>query len=77
MKKIYDIEQLHYYASLFSGSVVQRSLKYNDNAVFFKQLQRYDSDLIAQGITYWDYLDYVYQILEKNYCNEYVYRIPL
>lgn len=77
MKKIYDIERLHYYASLFSGSVHQRSLKYNDNTAFFKQIQRYDSNLMAQGVTYWEYLDYVYQILEKNYCNEYVYKNTL
>lgn len=77
VKKKYGIEQLHYYASLFSGSVVQRSLKYNDNTIFFEQLQRYDSDLVAQGITYWEYLDYVYQILEKHYCNEYVYKNTL
>lgn len=74
MKKTYDIEQLHYYASLFSGSVVLRSLKYNDNTFVHSLLQRYDSGLISPNFTYWDYLDYVYRVLEKNYCNEYVYK---
>ena len=74
MKKIYDIEQLHYYASIFSGSVIQRSLKYNDNSLVRGLLRRYDSDLISRGLTYWDYLNYVYRILEKNYCNEYIYK---
>lgn len=71
---MYDIEQLHYYASLFSGSVVLRSLKYNDNTFAHRLLRRYDSDLINSGLTYWDYLNYVYRVLEKNYCNEYVYK---
>ena len=74
MKKTYDIERLHYYASLFSGSVVQRSLKYNDNTLVRSLLRRYDSDLMSPGFTYWDYLNYVYKVLEKNYCNEYVYK---
>lgn len=77
MKKIYDIEQLHYYASLFSGSVIQRSLKCNDNSLVRSLLRKYDSDLISHGLTYWDYLNYVYRILEKNYCNEYVYKNTL
>lgn len=77
MKKLYDIEQLHYYASLFSGNVVQRSLKYNDYSAIFECLHRYDSDLMSRGLTYWDYFDYVYRILEKNYRNEYVYKNTL
>lgn len=77
MKKLYDIEQLHYYASLFSGNVVQRSLKYNDYSAIFECLHKYDSDLMGQGLTYWDYFDYVYRILEKNYRNEYVYKNTL
>ncbi len=74
MKEIYDIERLHYYASLFSGGVVRRSLKYNDNTLVHYLLRKYDSGLIALRYTYWDYLNYVYRILEKNYCNEYVYK---
>lgn len=77
MKKLYDIERLHYYASLFSGNVVQRSLKYNDYSAIFECLHRYDSDLTSRGLTYWDYFDYVYRILEKNYRNEYVYKNTL
>ena len=77
MKKLYDIEQLHYYASLCSGNVVQRSLKYNDYSAIFECLHRYDSDLMSRGLTYWDYFDYVYRILEKNYRNEYVYKNTL
>lgn len=77
MKKLYDIERLHYYASLFSGNVVQRSLKYNDYSAIFECLHRYDSDLMSRGLTYWDYFDYVYRILEKNYRNEYVYKNTL
>lgn len=74
MKTCYGIEQLHYYASLFSGSVVNRLVKHNDDAFVRSLLLKYDSHLINTNLTYWDYLHYAYKILEKNYRNEYVYK---
>lgn len=69
-----DIERLHYYASLFSGNVAVRSLKYDDNSIFTQLITKYDPHLLGKDLTYWDYLAYAYKILEKNYQNEYVYK---
>jgi hypothetical protein len=49
-------------------------MKYNDNTLVRNLLLKYDSDLISPDLTYWDYFDYVYKVLEKNYRNEYVYK---
>lgn len=74
MKKSFDIERLHYYASLFSGSFVQRSMKKNDSSYIKNLIQKYDPDWLSECSTYWDYFGYVYKILEKEYRNEYVFK---
>ena len=74
MRRVYDIEQLHYYASLFSGSIVSRFMKFNDNSLVRNLLLKYDSGLISPSLTYWNYLKHVYKVLEKNYRNEYIYK---
>lgn len=74
MKKSFDIERLHYYASLFSGSFAQRSLKSNDYSYITNLIRKYDSGWLSEKSTYWDYFGYVYRILEKEYRNEYVYK---
>ena len=49
-------------------------MKFNDNTLIRNLLSKYDSDLISPNLTYWNYFDYVYKVLEKNYRNEYVYK---
>lgn len=49
-------------------------MKFNDNTLVRNLLQKYDPDLISPSLTYWNYFDHVYKVLEKNYRNEYVYK---
>lgn len=69
-----DIERLHYYASLFSRSFMQRSLKNKDFSLIAHLVQKYDSNWASANSTYWDYLNHIYRVLEKEYRNEYVYK---
>ncbi len=66
--------QLRDYASLFSRSVALEWFKLDFKNINLKIL-RYDSHMFSSNsTTYFDYLKYVYSILEKNYPNEYIYK---
>ena len=67
----YEISRLRDYSSLFSGQTCERALRKNSVSVFENVFRKYDSHL-CDKITVWDYLRYVYDILEKQYQNEYV-----
>lgn len=70
----YNQNQLRDYSSLFSRSGAELWIKSNFDSINYK-IERYD--LKWQNIenaTYLDYLKYIYQILENNYQNEYVFK---
>jgi hypothetical protein len=73
-KSTYSQNQLRDYSSLFSRSDAELWIKSNFDSINCK-IERYDSKW--QGFlnaTYLDYLKYVYQILENNYQNEYIFK---
>ena len=73
-KSTYNLNQLRDYSSLFSRSVAELWFKSNFDLIDYK-IERYDLRWqSSKNATYLDYLKYVYQILEKNYQNEYVYK---
>lgn len=67
----YEISRFRDYSSLFSGRTCENALRANSVSVFENVFRKYDSHLFNE-ITVWDYLKYVYEILEKQYKNEYV-----
>ena len=73
-KSTYNRNQLRDYSSLFSRSVAELWMKSNFDSIDYK-IERYDIKWQnSENATYLDYLKYVYQILEKNYQNEYVFK---
>lgn len=73
-KSTYNQNQLRDYSSLFSRSVAELWMKSNFDSIDYK-IERYDIKWQnSENATYLDYLKYVYQILEKNYQNEYVFK---
>lgn len=73
-KSTYNQNQLRDYSSLFSRSIAELWMKSNFDSIDYK-IERYDIKWQnSKNATYLDYLKYVYQILEKNYQNEYVFK---
>jgi hypothetical protein len=73
-KNTYSQNQLRDYSSLFSRSVAEQWIKSNFDLINYK-IERYDIEWQnSPNATYLDYLKYVYQILEKNYQNEYIFK---
>lgn len=68
----YSQQQLRDYSSLFTRSEVLNWLKGDLSSIVYK-VKRYDKQRLSlSSVTYFDYLRYVYEILEKYYQNEYV-----
>lgn len=67
----YEISRLRDYSSLFSGHTCEKALRTNSVSMFENVFRKYDSHL-CDKIAVWDYLRYLYKILEKQYQNEYV-----
>lgn len=73
-KSTYNQNQLRDYSTLFSRSVAELWIKSNFDSINYK-IERYDIKWQNfSNATYLDYLKYVYQILEKNYQNEYIFK---
>jgi hypothetical protein len=73
-KSAYNLTQLRDYSSLFSRSCAELWIKSNFDSIDYK-IERYDFRWQNYAnATYLDYLKYVYQILENNYQNEYVFK---
>lgn len=66
-----DIGRLRDYSSLFSGQTCESALRHNSVSAIKKVFQKHDSHL-SGNISVWDYLKYIYRILEKEYRSEYV-----
>lgn len=73
-KVTYNQNQLRDYSSLFSRSDAELWMKSNFESIDYK-IERYDIKWQNfSNATYLDYLKYVYQILENNYQNEYIFK---
>jgi hypothetical protein len=73
-KIIYSQNQLRDYSSLFSRSSAELWIKSNFDSIDYK-INRYDTKWQnSTNATYLDYLKYIYQILENNYQNEYIFK---
>lgn len=73
-KSTYNQSQLRDYSSLFSRSSAELWFKSNFDSINYK-IERYDTKWQnSPSATYLEYLKYVYQILEKNYQNEYIFK---
>jgi hypothetical protein len=73
-KSTHSLTQLRDYSSLFSRSGAELWIKSNFDSINYK-IERYDIKWQnSLNATYLDYLKYIYQILEKNYQNEYVFK---
>jgi len=71
-KTSYSQNQLRDYSSLFLRSEVKLWMKNDFSSVNYK-IERYDRHWkSSSNTTYYDYLKYVYSILEKYYQNEYI-----
>jgi len=63
------------YSSIFSSTSFVRLLQYDDYSFIDAKIERYDLVKIGKDInTYYDYIQYVYHQLQKQYKNEYIYK---
>ena len=63
------------YSSIFSSTSFAKLLKYDDYSFIDAKIERYDLLKVGSDInTYYDYIQYVYHQLKKDYKNEYVYK---
>lgn len=70
--RTFSPNQLRDYSSLFSRSAVKEWMNGNLSSIDFK-IKRYDENWYSKTKkTYFDYLKFVYSVLEKQYQNEYI-----
>ena len=63
------------YSSIFSSTSFARLLQYDDYTFINAKIERYDLLKVGTVInTYYDYIQYVYHQLKKEYRNEYIYK---
>jgi hypothetical protein len=63
------------YSSIFSSTSFVKLLQYDDYSFIDAKIKRYDFSKIGKNInTYYDYIQYVYHQLQKQYKNEYIYK---
>lgn len=72
-KKIYTLNELRDYSSLFSRSEVMRWYS-NDFSSIRTKIERYSPPIFSKKISYLSFLKHAYSVLEKFYPNEYVYK---
>ncbi|MEE1899566.1 sce7726 family protein [Flavobacterium rakeshii] len=69
------INKLRSYSSMFSSSYFKDLIKNEDYSFIQENAAQYDSKKIGtEIITYYDYLQYTYKQLCKQYKNEYIYK---
>lgn len=63
------------YSSVFSSTSFSRLLKHNDYSFINAKVERYDLNNLGKSInTYYDYIQYIYRELTKQYKFEYIYK---
>lgn len=74
-EKNLNIDQLRSYASILSNSTFNKLVRQNNNKYVVSKSKRYDKDFIKfSNPTYKEYFEHIYNALEANYRNEYVYK---
>lgn len=69
------MDRLRSYSSVFSSTSFQRLLQYDDYSFLNTKIERFDKSRIGKSInTYYDYIQFIYRSLTKQYRNEYVYK---
>lgn len=70
---VFETGRLRDYGSLFSGQTCETALRTKSVSCIEKVFHKYDTNL-GNNLNVWDYLKYIYRILEKEYRNEYVFK---
>lgn len=74
-KKDITLNKMRSYSSVFSSTSFSRLLQYDDYSFMDSKIERYDKQKIGKSIeTYYDYIQYIYNELRKQYRNEYIYK---
>ena len=69
------MDRLRSYSSVFSSTSFQKLLQYDDYSFLNAKIERFDKPKIGKSInTYYDYIQFIYRALTKQYRNEYVYK---
>ena len=69
------INKMRSYSSVFSSTSFSRLLKHNDYSFINAKVERYDLNNLGKSInTYYDYIQYIYRELTKQYKFEYIYK---
>lgn len=70
-----SLNQLRSYSSIFSSKYFSNLLLHDDYTFIDSKVVLYDQCKVGESInTYYDYIQYVYKALSKQYRNEYVYK---
>lgn len=77
MKTYSNIEQLRSYSTIFSSTSFLRLIQKNDYSFLDKKIERFDSNFQDNNKTYRSYIRYIYNILQKEYRCEYIYKNSL
>lgn len=73
LKSGFETGRLRDYGSLFSGQTCEAVLRTRSVSPIQRVFHQYDSEL-GTNVSVWDYLRYVYSVLEQEYRNEYVFK---
>ncbi len=70
-----DLDKLRSYSTIFSRSSFTKLLHHDDYSFINAKIERYDLSKVGKNInTYYDYIQYIYRELRKQYRNEYIYK---
>lgn len=72
-----EIDRLRSYSSVFSRSVFNSLIKFDDFTAINQVGKTYDANLLSSQLTYADYLDWMYLRLVEQYRTEYVFKNTL
>lgn len=69
------MDKLRSYSSVFSSTSFKKLLKYDDYSFINTNIEKFDKPKIGESInTYYDYIQFIYKELTKQYRNEYVFK---
>lgn len=75
MKDVRQIERYRNYSSVFTRRNFNAIMKYNDYSYMDQLIKWYDKIEVGEKfLSYRDYIEYVYQQMQKSYRNEYFYK---
>lgn len=69
------LDKLRSYSSVFSRASFIKLLQHDDYSFINARIERYDIIRVGKNFnTYYDYIQYIYRILRKQYRSEYIYK---